>query len=62
MKTLVTVAIRCALIFLIPTAAYAISAQWNLNPISGDWNTAENWMPKTAPNGSGLALRCNQRD
>jgi fermentation-respiration switch protein FrsA (DUF1100 family) len=62
MKTLVTVAIRCAMIFLIPTAAYAISAQWDLNPISGDWNTAANWMSTTAPNGPGFALRYNQRD
>jgi hypothetical protein len=61
MKTLVTVAIRCALIFLIPTAVYAISAQWDLNPISGDWNTAANWTP-TVPNGPTLALHCNQRD
>jgi autotransporter-associated beta strand protein len=27
------------------------SATWNLNPISGDWNTATNWMPNTVPNG-----------
>src|SRR5204862_3459315 len=27
------------------------SATWNLNPTSGDWNTAANWMPNTVPNG-----------
>src|SRR5450432_1958168 len=30
--------------------AYAGSATWNLNPTSGDWNTAGNWMPNTVPN------------
>src|SRR5712692_10210401 len=28
------------------------SATWKLNPPSGDWNTAANWMPSTVPNGS----------
>jgi len=28
------------------------SATWNLNPASGDWNTAANWTPATIPNGS----------
>jgi hypothetical protein len=32
-------------------AIYADSATWNLNPTSGDWNTAANWMPATVPNG-----------
>ncbi len=27
------------------------SATWNLNPISGDWDTAANWTPATVPNG-----------
>ena len=31
--------------------AYADSATWNLNPISGDWNTPANWTPNTVPNG-----------
>src|SRR6478752_1991205 len=26
------------------------SATWNLNPTSGDWNTAVNWTPNTVPN------------
>ena len=25
---------------------------WDLNPTSGDWNTAANWTPVTVPNGS----------
>jgi autotransporter-associated beta strand protein len=28
------------------------SATWDLNPGSGDWNTATNWTPATVPNGS----------
>jgi autotransporter-associated beta strand protein len=31
--------------------AQAGSATWNLNPASGDWNTATNWSPNTVPNG-----------
>jgi len=33
------------------SAVYAGSATWNLNPTSGDWNTATNWTPNTIPNG-----------
>jgi autotransporter-associated beta strand protein len=51
MNTLIVAAIRCSLIFLVPALAYAGSAQWDLNPISGDWNTANNWTPMTVPNG-----------
>src|SRR5205823_4413274 len=32
-------------------AAHAGSATWQLTPVSGDWNTAANWMPNTVPNG-----------
>ena len=32
-------------------AIYADSATWSMNPTSGDWNTAVNWMPPTVPNG-----------
>ena len=35
---------------LLPDCAFAGSATWNLNPISGDWNTADNWAPATVPN------------
>ena len=31
--------------------ASAGSATWNLNPVSGDWNSATNWTPNTVPNG-----------
>ena len=36
---------------LAPTLAHAGSATWDLNPTSGDWNTAANWTPMTVPNG-----------
>lgn len=41
------------MLFLSPFArtVSAGSATWNLNPASGDWNTASNWMPATVPNG-----------
>ncbi len=38
--------------FLLSRAASAGSATWNLNPGSGDWNTATNWTPATVPNGA----------
>jgi autotransporter-associated beta strand protein len=50
MKTLILAAIRCSLLLLVPTVTYAISAQWDLDPISGDWNTADNWTPNVVPN------------
>src|SRR5205085_12296282 len=28
---------------------FADSATWNLNPTSGDWNTAANWTPQIVP-------------
>jgi hypothetical protein len=39
--------------FLLSAASIAVadSATWNLNPTSGDWNTAANWTPATVPNG-----------
>ncbi len=41
-----------AMPFLLGAATSAAgSAQWNLNPASGDWNTALNWTPMTVPNG-----------
>ena len=33
------------------SAVYAGSATWNLNPPSGEWNTAANWTPATVPDG-----------
>jgi len=47
--------LSCAIIVTLSLAAldaiFADSATWNLNPTSGDWNTAANWMPNTVPNG-----------
>src|SRR6266446_2574459 len=37
----------------VATGAFGGSATWNLNPTSGDWNTATNWTPETVPNGPG---------
>lgn len=51
MKAFIVAAIRCSLVFVLSALAYADSAQWNLNPTSGDWNTAANWTPITVPNG-----------
>ncbi len=31
--------------------AFAGSATWKTNPVTGDWNTPSNWMPRTVPNG-----------
>ena len=33
------------------------SATWDLNPASGDWNTAANWTPMTIPNGAADVAR-----
>ena len=30
--------------------AYAVTATWNLNPTTDDWNTASNWTPNSVPN------------
>ena len=36
----------------VSNSVHAGSATWDLNPASGDWNTAANWTPATVPNGS----------
>jgi hypothetical protein len=54
MNTLIVAAIRCSLMFLLPALAYTGSAQCDLNSVSGDWNTAENWKPTTVPMGQVL--------
>lgn len=41
----------CLVSSLIATRSFAGSATWSANPISGDWNTAANWVPVTVPNG-----------
>jgi hypothetical protein len=51
MNRSILAAIRCSLMFLVPSVTYAISAQWDLDPISGDWNTASNWTANGVPNG-----------
>ena len=40
----------CATFLCAASSAFAGSAAWNLNPSSGDWNTAANWTPQTVPN------------
>jgi autotransporter-associated beta strand protein len=52
MKKFIAALIRGGLIFLLSAIAEAGSAQWDLNPGSGDWNTAGNWTPMTVPNAS----------
>jgi autotransporter-associated beta strand protein len=54
--TFITRRIRLSSIFLFglilaffDSAGYAENATWNLNPVSGDWNTATNWTPNTVP-------------
>jgi len=42
----------CLFSCLIARHSFAGSATWNLNPTTGDWNTAANWTPETIPNGS----------
>ena len=49
LQTILAVAIS----ILAPMVAHAGSATWDLNPASGDWNTAANWTPMTVPNGAG---------
>jgi autotransporter-associated beta strand protein len=45
---------KILLIFLavsiVAPATFAGSARWSSNPMSGDWNTAGNWIPATIPN------------
>ena len=45
------VPVLCLFSCLIGAQSFAGSATWNLNPTSGDWNTAANWTPATVPNG-----------
>ena len=50
-KTFLQTILAVALSILVPIVAHASSATWDLNPGSGDWNTAANWTPMTVPNG-----------
>ncbi len=40
-----------AFLLLASPGLQAGSATWNLNPTSGNWNSATNWTPSTIPNG-----------
>jgi len=51
-KTFLQTILAIAISVLTPIVAHADSATWDLNPDSGDWNTAANWTPATVPNGS----------
>src|SRR5690349_16417852 len=42
---------RAFLFLVLAASVQAGSAAWNLNPTSGDWNTAANWTPATVPDG-----------
>jgi len=37
---------------LLTDVGYAGSATWKPHPVTGDWNNAANWKPRTIPNGS----------
>ena len=50
-KTFLQTILAVVLSVLVPIVAHASSATWDLNPGSGDWNTAANWTPMTVPNG-----------
>ena len=52
MNKVIAAAIGSVLISSLSSIAQAGSAQWDLIPDSGDWNTATNWTPATVPNGS----------
>jgi autotransporter-associated beta strand protein len=49
---LAAVPLSLLLVLSVVSTGFAGSATWNLNPISGDWNTAANWTPMTVPNGT----------
>ena len=50
-RSFITVLPLVLFFFLALKQTYAGSATWNLNPASGNWNTAANWTPVTVPNG-----------
>ena len=52
MKSQASLLSALLLALLFTHAASAGSATWNLNPLTGDWNTAANWTPATVPNSS----------
>jgi hypothetical protein len=52
MKKFIALSIGSVVMCLLSAITHAGSAQWDLNPASGDWNTAANWTPMTVPNAS----------
>ncbi len=48
--------LSAAIVFLLfAQHTLAGNATWNLNPVSGDWNTAANWTPQTVPGPDDIA-------
>src|SRR5436309_4488664 len=50
MKTIAKKLIILLAVAIIAPATFAGSATWSSNPVSSDWNTADNWVPATIPN------------
>ncbi len=50
LKTLVTVMLSGLLLSLAPATCLAGSATWKASPLSGLWNSVDNWSPATIPN------------
>lgn len=48
---LIVIAIA-AFALMITDIAHAGTATWSATPVSGNWNTAANWVPMRVPNGS----------
>ena len=56
-KATSTVRLLPALLLILTTpTSYARRTTWDLNPISGDWNTAANWTPSHVPGGEDTAI------
>jgi len=51
MRKVIPTLVTTSLLVFMSQFALAGSATWNLNPASGDWNTAANWTPAMVPNG-----------
>ena len=50
MKTTAKRLLTLLVVGIIAPATFAGSARWSSNPVSSDWNTANNWVPATIPN------------
>src|SRR5438552_6490742 len=42
--------LACCGVLVTDQMLHAGDATWKLNPVSSDWNTAQNWTPETIPN------------